>query len=234
MPFHSYSYTHALKPNRSVEYSHHEFKETGFSPILAGGYYCEGLGEEEEDGYDEENCHLFEEEEWSGWGDACALHRRGSFRRPASSPPDERCHAQGGVGDKLYVTGVMTAACCRRQGLGASLLRAVEEHAQALRTPYLCMFVEPSNAPALALYTQKAGYNLVPYSPTAEAFAGKIGLYKGPYAARQYSFVYKRLELLDNADPKSSSSSTSLAEAQAARPLPFPGRMPALRNPLFS
>ena len=40
--------------NRSLEYSHHEFRETGFSPILAGDLYCE------EDGEDEEHCYLFD------------------------------------------------------------------------------------------------------------------------------------------------------------------------------
>lgn len=132
------------------------------------------------------------------------------------------------------------ANCARRQGLGLTLLRAVESHAQRLRTPYICMFVEPGNAAALGLYTRKAGYNLVPYSPTAEAFAAAIGLYKGPYAAKSYAFVYTRLELLPEAPPSppqeeqaGEGEMTSLADAQAAA-RPFPARMPALGSSFFS
>jgi ribosomal protein S18 acetylase RimI-like enzyme len=241
-----------------VEYSYHEFRETGFSPILAGDFYCE------EDGEEEEHCYLFgdddddDDEELQdqpcGGGGGGVLHRRatgGFFRRPASRGADGAGASGGGEGgaggrhgDKLYVTGVMTAACCRRQGLGASLLQAVEEHARVLRTPYICMFVEPGNAPALALYTQRAGFNLVPYSPTAEVFAAKIGLYKGPYAARQYAFVYKRLELKAEEKKERTQASSSrssggggggnwlLGDVHAAA-LPFPGRMPALASPFF-
>ena len=235
---------------RSVEYSHHEFRETGFSPILAGNLYCE------EDGLDEEQCYLFEEdeEEEDEEEEGRVLRRRASaaFRRPASrgrqGEEEEEEEGGAGYGNKLYVTGVMVAACCRRQGLGAGLLRAVEEHAQVLRTQYIVMFVEPTNTAALALYTQKAGFHMVPYSPTAEAFAAAIGLYKGPYAARQYAFVYKRLKLKaapvttrqpspSSASSISSSSSSSgarlLTDAQAAA-LPFPGRMPALSSSFFS
>lgn len=132
------------------------------------------------------------------------------------------------------------AACCRRQGMGASLLQAVEEHAQELRTPYICMFVEPSNTAALALYTHRAGFHFVPYSPTAEAFAAAIGLYKGPYAAKQYAFVFKRLELPpappappQGADGEAQSSRLMLDDAQAAA-LPFPARMPVLGSSFFS
>ena len=199
-----------------------------------------------------------EDREWSCWGDtSTTLHRRASasFRRPASRSPSESsgntCSTNnngGSLGDKLYVTGVMVATCCRRQGLGASLLQAVEEHAQELRTPYICMFVEPSNAAALALYTRRAGFHFVPYSPTAEAFAAAIGLYKGPYAARQYAFVYKRLELppapatpqgADNGGGggggggAESSRRLVLDDAQAAT-LPFPARMPVLGSSFFS
>lgn len=42
----------------SLEYSHHEFRETGFSPILAGDLYCEEDGDDEE----LEHCYIFDDD----------------------------------------------------------------------------------------------------------------------------------------------------------------------------
>ena len=82
----------------------------------------------------------------------------------------------------------------RRRGVASSLLRAVDEQARAMGVAEVCLFVETTNRSAIRLYL-KAGYNLVPYSPQATAFASAIGLSKGPLANRE-SFSLSRSLLL--------------------------------------
>lgn len=80
----------------------------------------------------------------------------------------------------------------RRRGIARSLLNAVDQHAQSQGYSYVCLFVETKNKAAISLYLQ-AGYRLVPYSSQAIAFASAIGLYNGPFATREYYFMYKNV-----------------------------------------
>jgi len=80
----------------------------------------------------------------------------------------------------------------RRRGIARSLLMAVDQHAQSLGYPYVCLYVETKNKPAINLYLQ-CGYRLVPHSAQATAFASAIGLYSGPFATREYYFMYKTI-----------------------------------------
>ena len=166
----------------SVEMSSHEFAEVGFSPCLA-----EQEGEEEEEVVRGGYFDYLDEEEEGAYGYSLSSSSWGSRSRSSSSSSSSSASKK-----KLYVTGVMVLPAYRRQGVAASLLQAVDAHAAAQGISYTCMYVEATNTAALTLY-QRQGYHLVAYSAQAEAFASAIGLYKGPFAARQYSFAYKRL-----------------------------------------
>ena len=184
----------------SIEYSTHEFKEVGFSPCLSMNPLA-GEEEEEEDEEDVRERFDFVMEEEEGGSGYC-------YRRRGAGGSKKKSEKQ------IYVTGVMVKNQFRRQGIGGSLLQAVDEHAHLMDIHYLCMFVEASNQQAMTLY-QRAGYHLVPFSQQAEAFASAIGLYKGPFAARQYSFAYKRLSQQQQ-QPSSPSFKTSAAAGASA------------------
>jgi ribosomal protein S18 acetylase RimI-like enzyme len=197
----------------SVEASTHEFHEVGFSPCLAQVEDEEEDGERVEKGAD--GWRLQGEWDRGGagfWADIPGA--RGSSVGKAScsssqpsvllartsfldTPPENKgtgtpSPAHKRRESKLYVTGMMVMEAFRRQGVAAALLTAVEEYARGRGINYICLYVDAYNSSAQRLY-QKSGYLVVPFSPQAEAFASKIGLYKGAYAARQYSFAYRRL-----------------------------------------
>lgn len=197
----------------SVEASTHEFHEVGFSPCLAQVEDEEEDGEGGEEGADGWRLQ-------GGWDRGAAGFwagipgARGSSVGKAScsssqpsvllartsfldTPPENKgtgipSPAHERKQSKLYVTGMMVVDAFRRQGVAAALLTAVEEYARGRGINYICLYVDAYNSSAQRLY-QKSGYLVVPFSPQAEAFASKIGLYKGAYAARQYSFAYRRL-----------------------------------------
>jgi len=167
----------------SVEASTHEFAEVGFSPCLS-----EARAREEEEGNEDEDREVGDDR-------YCFFSRvsNSSSGRASSSLPSSSS-SKTKNGSKLYITGMMVSEAFRRQGVGASLLRAIDTHASQSQIDYICLYVEGSNESALKLY-ERNGYHLVAFSPQAESFASAIGLYKGPFSARQYSFAYKRLRV---------------------------------------
>jgi ribosomal protein S18 acetylase RimI-like enzyme len=170
----------------SVEASTHEFTEVGFSPCLS-----ETRTAREEEEEDEEDGEVGE----VGDDGYCFYSRVSRSNRASSSlPSSSSSSTHKKKSSKLYITGMMVSEAFRRQGVAASLLRAIDTHASQNQINYICLYVEGSNESALKLY-ENSGFNLVAFSPQAEAFASAIGLYKGPFSARQYSFAYKRLKV---------------------------------------
>jgi len=165
----------------SVEASTHEFDEVGFSPCLS-----EARAREEEEGNEDEDGEVGDD----GYCFYSRVSNSSSGRASSSLPSSSSSKTK--KGSKLYITGMMVSEAFRRQGVAASLLRVIDTHASQNQIDYICLYVEGSNESALKLY-ERNGYHLVVFSPQAESFASAIGLYKGPFSARQYSFAYKRL-----------------------------------------
>lgn len=93
----------------------------------------------------------------------------------------------------LYVTEVAVNPDVRRQGIGSTLLRAVDVLAKHREVETLYLHVDVLNRGALHLY-HKAGYRVVqPSEPIFLEFTTSLNLHPGATAGREHYLLYKDL-----------------------------------------